>query len=434
MADPRGGSPVGRAAWFPDGGGSLKKPLLAICALAAALVLAVLAGTLWRESKTRGRSESAAFHLSCPDPGASAVEIVNRGPRTARFRPALNGRPFVQSLGEMAEEVVRPLGSGDGEGHARAVWRYTWSQFAAHKPLSERGWYSHPCLVLNSTGFGYCDEAAEMNYGLWRQLGYPSRIWRLNGHVVSEVRVGERWEMYDSDLGVCYGMPGGRVAGVEDLSRNPGLVFNSAVQLEPPTARGVRFARSQVIAEAYATRADNEAAEPPLPAPLPFEILLPPGGSVRFPLPASAAIGGRADPVPEPEVAAFLELRLPGGWSGELALPLILRGAEGDGEIGDGWRWYGAGSEPLARVLRSERPPHGAIRVRSRGPLTLLYYVNPRRFRLAGENEVALAGKGLEGVSARLVESTREPEDPQAGPAPGPAVNAGASDPVREKP
>lgn len=392
--DPRGGT-RSRAALASRRGKALWAASAGLLLLAAAGVAA------WLHSRV-GPARDASFAVPCPDPRGGCLEVSNAGPATARFTLRLNGRGFAQSAEELAEEAAALPADYPGEPLQRKVWRYTRSQVVLSRPVSRRPWYNHPCLLANSTGFGWCDDMASMNCFLWQQLGYPSRCWYLTGHVVSEVLVAGRWEMYDSDMGVCYLRPDGRVAGVEDLMANPGLVRGSALLLRPQSLRSARSAQTEATEAIYASRGDNKPVQlPQQPAPLPFRFVLPGGGRIRFPLPPGAAAtrehygdeaGGAAE-------CALLEVRVPRGWSGTLPMPLILHSVEGRGEIAWEGATYPVGSSQLSALLRSWSPPHGALEVRARGELRCFYYVNPRRFRLEANNDVILRGHGLEGCA-----------------------------------
>lgn len=71
------------------------------------------------------------------------------------------------------------------------------------------------CLYLNSMGFGYCDDVANVLSSLCAAAGYQTRVWELNGHVVCEVYNNGRWELYDADLRTLYVDHVGNLVGVE---------------------------------------------------------------------------------------------------------------------------------------------------------------------------------------------------------------------------
>jgi hypothetical protein len=237
--------------------------------------------------------------------------------------------------------------------------------------------------------------------------------------VVSEVFVDGRWEMYDSDIGVCYLRPDGKVAGVEELAAHPDWVQRSAMLLSPLTQRTREAAQSPATAAIYARRTDMAPFDQPMPDPLPFEIVLPPGGRLAFPLaPEAAGVQDHyGDGAGSPAESAFLRIGIPSGWSGPMPTPLILHSVSGAGQIGHEGRWHAPESPSLRNLLNSRFPPHAGVEVRAAGELWLLYYVNPRRFRLHDENELVLSGRGIGGCRARVA--------PPGGPSPAPSEKEG---------
>ena len=65
-------------------------------------------------------------------------------------------------------------------------------------------WLHSPALFLNSLGVGWCDDRAAVVHHLLAEMGYTARLWSLQGHVVPEVLINGRWEVWDTDLGVYY--------------------------------------------------------------------------------------------------------------------------------------------------------------------------------------------------------------------------------------
>ncbi|MFO7899399.1 MAG: discoidin domain-containing protein [Planctomycetota bacterium] len=74
-----------------------------------------------------------------------------------------------------------------------------------------------PVLFFNSYGITFCSMIAEMNVSLWEAAGYLGRCRSLNGHVVSEVRYGGDWHMFDNDFCNYFLEADGTVASVDEL-------------------------------------------------------------------------------------------------------------------------------------------------------------------------------------------------------------------------
>ena len=98
-------------------------------------------------------------------------------------------------------------------------------------PLTVAKWNHSPALFFSSIGFGYCDDSASLFRHLMAAMGYESRVWGLGGHIVAEVRIDNRWEMWDTDLQVHYFNHSGLVAGVEELAAQPDLILQPVTRL-----------------------------------------------------------------------------------------------------------------------------------------------------------------------------------------------------------
>ena len=154
----------------------------------------------------------------------SVIRISNNSNNVISFYIELNGNKFYNNLDEVINDIKKMKDEYPGEKIVRKVWRYTRDNTYHNPPLTEKYWYHNPMLILNSPGFGFCDDVAMLNCFIWTNLGYKARMWGLKGHAVSEVYVDGRWELYDSDLGIYYHNQRLEVAGVEELRAYPNLV------------------------------------------------------------------------------------------------------------------------------------------------------------------------------------------------------------------
>src|SRR5207302_639262 len=125
-----------------------------------------------------------------------------------------------------------------GEPLQRKVWRFIRDNRYHFEAVTGAPWFESPGLFFNSAGFGYCDDSAALFYHLMTGLGYPARVWGLSGHVVAEVRVNDRWELWDPDLEAYYLNRAGLVAGVEELAGDPDLITHPLEPLERASALG----------------------------------------------------------------------------------------------------------------------------------------------------------------------------------------------------
>jgi hypothetical protein len=79
-----------------------------------------------------------------------------------------------------------------------------------------------PIKTFNVYGYNMCNGASAAVVGLARHAGLPARGWAITAHSVPEVLVDGKWVLLDGSL-VCYfETPGGKTAGVEEVSNAVG--------------------------------------------------------------------------------------------------------------------------------------------------------------------------------------------------------------------
>lgn len=110
----------------------------------------------------------------------------------------------------------------------KSAWLFVSNHTFHSKPLTIDSWQHHPLLFLNSIGGGLCDDKASVLAKLWMTLGDSSRIIGLNGHVVPEVFVNQKWQMFDPDNSVYYCNEGEQPQSVNELelSKDSILISN----------------------------------------------------------------------------------------------------------------------------------------------------------------------------------------------------------------
>ncbi|GEM_PF-3994611 len=261
------------------------------------------------------------YGLEPDSPDTDWIRIVNKSGRTASFSMNLNSMLF-PSDEDVLDEIHDLPCDFPGEPLARKTWRFIRGNRSHWHPLSGRSWISSsPALFFNSIGFGYCDDAAILFCQLMTSAGYKTREWRLTGHVVSEVSINGRWEMYDADLGVYYHDRQGAVAGVEELASCPDLITNPV----SPVSTASSTAYSPRVAEIYASTSDNIVTPWSLDDTLSGYTLifqLPPGGVLELPSLFAPAIRTVFDTTYTSHTNA--RLTVPRGWSGSLKTPLVI--------------------------------------------------------------------------------------------------------------
>jgi hypothetical protein len=136
------------------------------------------------------------YYLRAFTPSSSYVSVHNGGAVVVAY-----GMTFNNQLGLTKQGILREIETMEpefaDESMAHKVWRFIRGNRYHFDPLTGANWFSSVALFFNSAGFGYCDDSAGLFQELMTGLGYTARTWGLNGHVVSEVLVNGRWEMWE---------------------------------------------------------------------------------------------------------------------------------------------------------------------------------------------------------------------------------------------
>jgi len=356
--------------------------------------------------------------LAATSPATDAIVIANRADQSAQFTLEHNDFPIFESKAQVVDYVRAQPDAFTDEPFERKLWRFLRDSTNHYYSLVPLQFRQAPWSTLNSLGFGLCGDMATSYVALARAAGYQSRVWSLGGHVVPEIKVDDRWQVYDPDLGVYYRNRDGRIAGIDELAADPTLVSDPTDPIfDDPAA----WAYSSVVTEIYASTHDNFIADATLLPGIPemsgrFEI--PPGAKLTYPgrwtedpiaykafgerilreedLPDWREIAERHDGA-TPYPIWFhrqAKLDLPPGWTGILPLPLWLWDIHGDGSISIDDVVYEVGSELLEERLRYRVPARQLTVIRSTG-LSLIMQINFRRFDMSAKNTVNLTGRDV---------------------------------------
>lgn len=351
-----------------------------------------------------------SLEVPISQPSEQAVKIRNTLDRELVFKLEHNGFPSFSSLGEVVEYVERMASVYPQEPFPSKLWRFVRDSTIHDYPISQESWFYDPLVTLNSTGWGLCSNVASLFMRISRAAGYSARVWGLEGHVVPEVRVDGRWQMFDPDLSVFYRDESGQPIGVETLMARPELISNPIQPIHNIAAYDLPY--NQVVAEIYGTIADNAVTTA---YDGPVDLL---DGTVRLPAGATLTYPGRwrtqvlgfdgflGYPVQDVRQAS---LELPSGFTGTVAIPWMLLGIEGDGKVMILGNEYTVGSEELDVFLKSPLVFFKEVTIVSNGSASvrLIFSLNAVRFELQSASSVALTGFDVWGLTVEPV--TLEP-------------------------
>lgn len=264
------------------------------------------------------------YSLSTNTPETDYVRIINSSDSTASFSFNLNNKMF-SSDSDLLTAIQAMAPEYPGEPLQRKVWRFIRDNRYHWYPLADyysfTSWTtSSPALFFNSIGFGFCGNSAQLFCQIMTLFGYQTRIWGLEGHIVSEALINGRWEMYDADLQVYYLSRQGDVAGVEELVADPTLITNPAILV--PGA--LPNAYSQEVADIYSSTGDNVTdtwAYDDIVNSYSLNMQIPPSGILELPAVFGAPVHTTWTDAPYYTNA---RLTVPRGWSGALDTTLAL--------------------------------------------------------------------------------------------------------------
>jgi hypothetical protein len=332
-------------------------------------------------------------------PNENAIMLSNVADFDVSFQLDVNGHMYPGSRSESLTRILDSTNAMDSPVPA-TIWRAISENTRRGATVTESTWAHGPVRLLNSLGFGYCDDVASAFALLAAEAGLEARVWTLNGHVVPEVLIDGRWQMYDVDIGVIYHNADGEVAGVEELVANPTLITNP---IDPilATKQDSSSPFSQEVADIYATYGDNQIYDrytAPV-QPTDSTITLPAGGSFT--------IGGLWSrpliDIPTGNVIPFIaqaRLALPAGWLGRLPTAFVVVDVQGEGGFRLNDLEYEIGSDELAaRLADLDTAQIDLEIVRSDGPIVVTVLINSLAGALGTANHVMLTGLNVGALS-----------------------------------
>lgn len=332
-----------------------------------------------------------------------SIEIENKGKCTSNFSIKLNSG-FYLDENEMIEEIKNMPSEYKGEPLERKAWRYVMENIKFSKSLTSEKWQPSAVLMVNSFGNGLCSDLALLLSQTWKKLGFQSRVWGLDGHVVPEVFANGRWQMYDPSHGIYYINTNKEPAGVEELAQHPEFITN-------PIERNARNNRSpfsmvigtsEAMAELYSTASNNsvDSWHDTIPDLNNLMFSLPGGAIMRFPVSNRAIATYKSFILPE---YSFLSVNVSSTNVTELEIPLVLYAIEGRGKVLIDSVEFQIGSEELKNYLKNLSVFHQQI-LFSGEPFnaTAYYLINKRNLSFKTKNNLILSGIGTDSLFSKI--------------------------------
>lgn len=147
--------------------------------------------------------------------GENTISITNPHDFPVRFNLKVNNL-FPLSMKDILD-LSEELSVINNIQLEQASWKYISDMTFHSEPFTTENWQHESCLFINSIGGGFCDDRSSVLAKTWREQGFKSRIIGFEDHVVAEVLVKNKWQMYDPDFGVFYCDEKGTLKSIQDL-------------------------------------------------------------------------------------------------------------------------------------------------------------------------------------------------------------------------
>lgn len=265
------------------------------------------------------------------------VEIRNRGNEAVVFSLKWNGS--FANFDSVLSEIKQLPDDFLNEPLERKSWRFVIKHMDFFRNPLQSSEIHHPLVLLNSLGYGQCDDLATLLYFIWKKQGFNARIWSLGKHVVPEVFNNGKWQMYDPAFHVYYLNRTGRPASVEELTADNQLILNPLKtitineknNMDPSILDSLRYGMS--VCQHYLS--DKEHFENKFYYNTfdinEFMMQIPPGANVTIPV-YEPGLLIQTDWILQQDRNNnyYLKLKIPAHSHGIIKIPLILTAVEGD--------------------------------------------------------------------------------------------------------
>ena len=351
-----------------------------------------------------------------PDSGiAQELVIENKGQETAEFAIELNNGFYLDEK-EIIQQIEKMAPEFPGEGLERRAWRYVIEHVKLNKELGSENWQHAPIIMINSIGNGQCDDLASTLNLIWKKQGFQSRVWNLEGHVVPEVFVNNKWQMFDPSHRVYYQNAKMEVAGVRELVESPKLITAPLKKNISETENVIEnvIAYSTMLAQLYATDTNNYVNDW---YNYDFELKdnrfsIPAGAIMRLPM-----LSGKVAPLLNRRTPdySFLSVQIAPTKKAEVEVPLVLYSIEGDGRVKVDGREFQINSKKLKKYLKDYSVFHHHLRfLETSTPVKIYYLINTAAFSVLKESIVSMEGDRIDDVFVTIAGVTKHDTVPQA--------------------
>ncbi|MBU0488830.1 MAG: hypothetical protein KKA07_03475 [Bacteroidetes bacterium] len=358
------------------------------------LLLSTLISVFYYTTSNGQNVQSEEIKIKVENPENTCISITNTSDTVVAFTFSLNGM-FFQATAEVADEVRRMAGKSTDSLFFYA-WKFIFEHTSGNYSLMNDNSATSLLLHLNSIGMGYCGKQALSLAQLWEELGYETRIWDLNGHIVPEVQKDGKWMMLDPTYRVYYFSEQGEIASVEELAADPTPIVQPKKLITSDVRYFLRYTKA--VAKFYITTEDNTLLYTngyPEGIDTLF-VELPPHSSFTFPG-IFSNLSSRKEK--DQEHFAQCKLRIPAPWQGVVTHSLFLAQVKGSGTMQYNNKIYEVNDTYLVEhlLLRKNFFAESNVSVES-DTMDLIFFMNPYFSRILPENTLVISGENIEAL------------------------------------
>ncbi|MDD2635770.1 MAG: transglutaminase domain-containing protein [Bacteroidales bacterium] len=339
--------------------------------------------------------QERVFILETEYPEDMMCEITNSGNYSAEFSVVINDLDlstnykivnFIKNMPKQYPEEPLEFKA------ARFVYDYSWRD----ENITKNKCIYNPKILVNSVGGGLCGVRSAIFTNILRMLNYTARSVCLEGHVVTEVFINDKWQVIDVDNGVYYNNSEGNIASIADLAQNPSLFedinnYNSFNNLEINVMKSFLLNNKEM----YSTIADNRQFYSSFKS-------SDNQNSVIYTLPSNSCF---SFPYSNSELGAFYtlaRLEIPAYWTGEIRMPFILERVEGKCECKVGGELLKI-EDRLSFFNNLDLFDKDIEITKNDKGIVIYYFINPLVFKLHKTNKICVGGIGIDGLDAQIV-------------------------------
>jgi len=329
------------------------------------------------------------------NPENTCFRIKNNSNTISHFSFKLNGN-FFESTNDIKNEVYN-LAANKNDSLFYYAWKFICKNCYSNASLTKGNWSTSLILYINSIGFGLCGKEAIVLSNLWKLFGYNTRIRGLNGHIVPEVFVNNKWQMLDPAYRVFFLNEKNEIASVDELSKNSKLITNPKKIEKNDLFYKLRY--SDNYAKLYTSTKNikiiyNDEISDDFNN---FYIELPPNASVEFP----GIFIKNTKTINSLEIPYYsnLKIKIPPNWNGKIKNNLILAGIVGKGKFTINREKYYVSNSITINYISGIKEFIDEIDIlEHKDTLELIYFLNPNLSEVVTTNTISIKGTNIDSL------------------------------------